>query len=178
MSPVAQHLDQFGGIGVEFAGGQQMHVALDPRPPHVAVQVRVRDRKTTAIARVDVARDLGVPVVDLLVAAKIDQRRAILSRLAIVAPDAAMVQHRLHLAMEREAARRAVPGRDLRRTTERGQRQLIGRRARVLRFVAAGTRDDFAGHPDDPGAFQLQRFPLAVQRLERDRLVGRNAKVR
>ena len=86
------------------------------------------------------------------------------------------VEHRLHLAPEREAAPRAVPFSDLRRCAGQGG-GAAGGRALVARLVAAGARDLFAGHRGHPTAHELQRVALLVERLHRHGRVGGHLEV-
>ena len=91
-----------------------------------------------------------------------------------MAADAVLVEHRLDLAREAEAARRAVPGRDVAGRAVSGERQLGGG-AGVAVLVAADARDDLARHGGEPAPHQLQGLALGVQRLHGDRRVGRHA---
>ena len=91
--------------------------------------------------------------------------------------DAVLVEHRLDFAHEAEAARRAEPGFDGRGRAARGQGRPVGGHF-VLGLVAAAAGDRFAGHADEPTAHQLQRLALLVERLQRERRVGRDAEMR
>ena len=103
-----------------------------------------------------------------------EQHAAVGLRPAVVTARAVPVEHRLHFAAKREPARRPVPGLDF-RGRPGGRQRRPRRRRRVLRFMTADARHDFAGHRREPRPHQLDRLALGVQRLQRDRRVGRHA---
>ena len=51
---------------------------------------------------------------------------------------------------------------------------MVGRRSHTV-FVAPDAGNVFAGHAGQPTAHQLKRLTLGIERLDRDRRVGRNA---
>ncbi len=84
------------------------------------------------------------------------------------------IDHRLDFAGIRESSQRPIPRLNLRRLLGECLCR-PGRCGGVLVLVAAPTSDDLAGHGGHPAAHQLQGLALGIQRLERDRRVGRDA---
>ena len=161
-----QHLDQDTGIGFVFRRLGHVVVRLVTGPPDIPLQREVRRAVRPGVIRVQALR----PQVE-----RGERFAANLAGLAVVAADAAPVEHRLDLAVETETAGRTEPRFDRRRTpAQRGGGILAGRPA-VLPLVTADTRDDFARRRGEPAAHHLLRLAFAVQRLDEDRRVGRHA---
>jgi len=90
-----------------------------------------------------------------------------------VTADAVAFQHGIDLVREGEGAGRSQPGRERLAVARLGKAALWWQRGAAV-FVAAGARDAFARHPHQPTAHKLHGVAVGIQRLQRNRRVGRD----
>ena len=145
---------------MELQGHLQVVVALRPGTAHERVQGDIRGSE--------------IAPAGLRMTREVHARASMGIATSVVAADAVLVEHRLDLALEAETPLGAVPGRNRRRRMPAGERRL-GRRRRVLRLVAAGARERFAGHGREPASHHLEGSALGIQRLNGNRRIGRDA---
>ena len=150
-----QHLDQQAGRGVVFHRRQQGHVALHARPMDVGMERVVGD----------------VGILEARLAARADRRRPCRgSRCSTVS--------RTGNTSWAKANGRGGPyhGSSGSRPALVGQAAPRRQRGPAI-LVAADAGDPFAGHAHEPAAHQLHGPAFVVQRLDRDRRVGRDLEI-
>ena len=108
-------------------------------------------------------------------AAKIRRGLSVGLLAAVVAAHAVLVQNRLDFAVPTESAHGTVPRLDTRWLPPQGAKPPRGRGGVGL-LMATDAGDHLARHGRKPTSHQLQRLAFAVQRLDRDRGVGRHDK--
>ena len=94
----------------------------------------------------------------------------------VVTAHAVPIEHGLNLPGETEATGRSPPGADRRRVGGR-QRNRSGWRGLDAGLMATCAADVLAGHGREPAPHELYRLALGIQRLERERRIGRDAEV-
>ena len=171
---LGQHLHKFRGVGLELHGTEHVDIALDSRPAHIAGQLRIGHGEMPAVGAA-VTRVLRAPSLQRDASqVRHGVRVESLARLGTVTAGAVAVQHRLDLAGKREPPHRAAPRRYVGRLAPQGQ-GVVQRRGISAALVATHARDDLAGHAHEPAPHDLHRLAAFVQRLNRDRRVGRHA---
>ena len=150
-----QHFDQLAGRGMIFVGIQD----FDLRFRSLAVDIRMKIQITFAKSGKIIDTATG----------KIGQFIG-----TVMAGDAGTVQHRLYFQFERERTLSAFRQCDRMRFDSRSDHTFRDRYL-VLVFVATDTGDGFSRHSGQPATHPLHGTSARVQRLKRDRRIGRNS---
>ena len=125
-----QQLNEFAGVGVKLHRRKEMEVAFEASDADQSSQGDVTGFEDAAVlsdellfghAANDARLWIAAPedIVHPLVGPKIHDRLAVMRPGAVVAAHAVFIKHGLDLALETEAAGRAVPGLDLARRAGR-----------------------------------------------------------
>ena len=183
MVALLEHLDQFAGLGVPFAGVLLSQVAFKPADPHEAPQ---GDKGRLEHAGVSLKQfGLGfsgnpsdfriAPLehhVGALVAAQVGQGLPVGALLPVVTTHAVLIQHGLNFVLEAEAAHRPVPRLDWRGGPAAGLLVGLPHRRVIGPLVAAGAGDNLTRHGGGPASHPLQGPAPIVQGLEGNGDVG------
>ncbi len=146
-----------------------MHITLNPRTAHVAVQISIRTGEMPSVFSGSTTRYLRCPVGYPFIPFQI--RTAIV--FTAMATHTITVKHRLNFMAITETTLFTLPFLYLLRHFPESF-HLSGDGYHVPIFVTTDTREDFTRHSSKPTPHDLQRFSFGIKRLDEDRCVGRN----